>query len=154
MSSSVLIILVVFAIPIFFIFRWAFNEYEIRSQKNRKLITVISTIIASPVVYVGLLLIVVHSLSKYAKSDFDHDEWRTNVEERYKFSDDIIKSEMLIGKTKTEVIQILGDDYFASNAGGIYYILGFLPGLFKIDPDILDIKFENGIVVNINQYQS
>ena len=32
----------------------------------------------------------------------------------------------------------------------ISYELGYVLGLFNIDPDYLDIKLENGIVVSVN----
>ncbi len=58
---------------------------------------------------------------------------------------------MLIGKTKSDVIQILGSEYSISNENHLSYELGIKPGLFNIDPDYLDIKFENEVVLSVNQ---
>ena len=63
-------------------------------------------------------------------------------------SKNIIKSEILIGKTKEEVIELLGNGYQDYGENHIGYYLGFVPRMFNIDPDILDIYFENGKVVD------
>ena len=69
-------------------------------------------------------------------------------------SNDIIKSEILIGKTKEEVIELLGDDFYTYNENHIAYDLGFVPGLFNIDPDVLDIYFEKGKVIKVDQHET
>ena len=38
-----------------------------------------------------------------------------------------------------------------STESTIFYDVGFLPGLFNIDPDIIEIKFLNGEVVEVVQ---
>jgi len=58
----------------------------------------------------------------------------------------------LIGKTKDEVIELLGDDFYSYDENHIVYDLGFVPELLNIDPDVLDIYFENGKVVKVRQY--
>ena len=98
-------------------------------------------------------MIWIFSISYYPTSDFDKDEWNSNVEERFIMSEDIIESEILIGKTREEVIQMLGNDFITNNESEITYELGHVPGLFNIDPDYLDIKLENGKVISVNQYE-
>ena len=66
-------------------------------------------------------------------------------------SDDMIKSKMLIGKTEEEVLGLLGKDYLDYDENRITYYLGFAPGIAPIDPDILEIYFENGKVVEVIQ---
>ena len=67
-------------------------------------------------------------------------------------SEDIIESKLLIGKTKQEIVELLGDDYYSYNENHIAYDLGFVPGLLNIDPDVLDIYFENGKVIKVDQH--
>jgi hypothetical protein len=129
------------------------KRLNIGNIKNRKYIAIIPTLILSPIIYFGLVMIWIFSISYYPTDDFNQNEWNTNVEERYKMSEDIIESEMLIGKTRDEVIQILGNNFSSNDENRISYELGYVPGLFNIDPDYLDIKLENGIVVSVKQYE-
>ena len=69
-------------------------------------------------------------------------------------SEDIIDSEMLIGKTKEEVINLLGKGYSLYDDNWIAYYLGFVPGWIGIDPDVLDIYFKHGKVVRVGQHES
>lgn len=69
-------------------------------------------------------------------------------------SDNIIKSKMLIGKTKKQVIELLGDKYFVYNKNHYSYYLGMVPGINNIDPDVLDVYFESDIVVRVGQHES
>ena len=66
--------------------------------------------------------------------------------ERYEMSQDIIESELLIGKTKKEVEKKLGPgkDMKENNKA---YMLGFSPGIANIDPPVPLIYFENDRVV-------
>jgi hypothetical protein len=154
MSPEVPIIVLILAIPTYFICKWIMTKLKIGEEKNRKLLALIPTVILSPIIYVGLVVIWFFSISYYPSNDFDKNEWESNVEERYEMSEDIIESEMLIGKTKDEVIQILGNDFSLNTEKRLSYELGFAPGLFNIDPSYLDIKFENGKVISVHQYES
>ena len=153
MSPEVPIIVLILAIPTYFIIKWAMKKLKIGNINNRKYIAIIPTLILSPIIYFGLVLIWIFSISYYPTNDFNQNEWNTNIEERYKMSEDIIKSKMLIGKTRDEVIRILGNNFSSNDENRISYELGNVPGLFNIDPDYLDIKLENGIVVSVNQYE-
>jgi hypothetical protein len=153
MSIEVPIIILILAIPTYFICKWIIKRLKIGNDNNRKFIAVIPTIILSPIIYFGLVMIWIFSVSYYPTSNFDQNEWKSNIEERYKMSEDIIESEMLIGKNRDEVINILGNNYSTNNENRLSYELGFVPGLFNIDPDYLDIKFENEIVISVNQYE-
>ena len=105
--------------------------------------------------YVAIGLILIYSIFYYPKIPFNQQEWSKNTEERYKMSSDIIKSEMLIGKTKAEVIELLGEEDFYSgddkDENHMIYYLGYVPGIASIDPDILEIFFEDGKVVEVSQ---
>jgi len=94
------------------------------------------------------------SASYYLSHDFDKQEWVTNVKERYKMSENIIETKILIGKTKEEITKLLGQDFYSYNENPIAYELGFVPGLSNIDPDVLDIYFENGKVTKVEQNQT
>lgn len=153
MSPEVPIIILILAIPTYLICLWVMKKLKAGTDKNRKWLALIPTIILSPLIYVGLIMLWIFSISYYPTNDFDQTEWNSNVEERYKMSEDIIESRILIGKTHNEVIEILGTDFSSKNERSITYELGHVPGLFNIDPDYLEIKLENGIVVSVYQYE-
>jgi hypothetical protein len=153
MSFEVPITIIILAIPTYFICKWIIKRLKIGNDTNRKFIALIPAIILSPIIYFGLVMIWIFSVSYYPTSDFDQNEWKSNIEERYKMSEDILESEMLIGKNRDEVINILGNNYSTNNENRLSYELGFVLGLFNINPDYLYIKFENEIVVSVNQYE-
>ncbi len=154
MSPEVYLIVIILAIPIYLLSKWALKKMKLGTVKNRKFLALIPTVILSPILYVGIIMIWILSMSYYPKSDFDQKEWMQNKEERYKMSGDIIDSELLIGKTKDEVIELLGNDYYSYHEDYMAYDLGFVPGLFNIDPDVLDIYFEKGKVVKVDQHET
>ncbi len=90
----------------------------------------------------------------YPTRNFDETVWRTDKEKRYEMTSDIIDRELLIGKTKEEIEKTLGGDYFKYNESHWGYGVGFVPGLFNIDPDILDIHFKDGKVESVGQHES
>ena len=153
MSPEVPIIVLILAIPIYFICKWLMTRLKVGNKRNRKFLAIIPTVILSPLIYVGLVMIWIFSISYYPTSDFDKNEWNSNIEERFKMSENIIESEILIGKTREEVIQMLGNDFITNNESEITYELGNVPGLFNIDPDYLDIKLKNGKVISVDQYE-
>ena len=154
MSPEVPIIILLLAIPIYFLCKWGLNKWRIGNPKNRKLTAIIPTIILSPIAYVGIILIWITAVSYYPTQKFNKAEWDTNVEERYTMSKNIIESEMLIGKTQEEVIELLGDDYSTYQKEHIAYYLGFVPSIIGIDPDVLDVYFENGKVIKVDQHKT
>jgi outer membrane protein assembly factor BamE (lipoprotein component of BamABCDE complex) len=96
----------------------------------------------------------IFSLSYHPTNDFDKEKWFADKETRYELSEDIIESEMLIGKTKSQVRQILGDENNTDQSDHWSYYLGFRPGLANIDPDVLDIEFKDGKVLRVGQHET
>jgi hypothetical protein len=136
--------LFIFSIPLYYFWRWLYKKFI--SDKTKMLIaTLFSTLISTPIVLKGLILLFFIYVSYYPKIDFDRAKWIAEPNKRYQMTESIIQSKMLIGKTKEEVKVLLG-----SGEQGAYYI-GFLPGGFSIDPDILGIQYKNGKVVKVSQ---
>ena len=154
MSIEVPIIVLILAIPIYFLSKWILKKWNFGNEKNRKYLAIIPSVVLSPIVYIGLIYLWIFSISYYPTNDFDKQTWESNPEERYKMSEDIIESEILIGKTKQEIVELLGNDFYSYSENHIAYGLGFVPGLFNIDPDVLDIYFENGKVTKVGQHET
>jgi hypothetical protein len=152
-SIEVYFILILLGIPTFFFWRWLFKKY-IQADKTRKIAVWVATIILTPVIYISIVMLYVFSVSYYPTHDFDKRRWLTDEDNRYELSDDLIKSKMLIGKTKNEVRLLLGNE--TENQDSVntwYYGLGYRPGLFNIDPSYLEIEFQNNKVLDVEQYK-
>lgn len=152
MSIEVPIIILILAIPTYFSFKWILKKLNVGNEKNRKYVAFIPTVFFSPIIYIGLIYLWIFSISYYPSNDFDQTEWKTNTEERYKMSEDIIESKILIGKTKQEIIELLGNDFYSYSENHIAYGLGFVPRLFNIDPDVLVVYLKNGKVIKVEQH--
>ena len=133
--------------------RWLFKKF-ITVDKTRKIATWAATLVATPLIYLGLVMLWLFSISYHPTHDFDKEKWFANKEKRYELSKNIIDSKMLIGKTKSEVRQILGDESNTDASDYWYYYLGFRPGFANIDPDVLDIEFKDGKVIKVGQHQT
>jgi len=150
----VILIILILAIPIYFLSKWILKKRNFGNDKNRKYLAIIPAVIFSPILYVGLIYLWFFSVSYYPTKDFNKQEWESNPQERYKMSENIIDSKILIGKTKKEIVKLLGNDYYSYTENHIAYGLGFVPGLFNIDPDVLDIYFENEKVIKVGQHET
>lgn len=152
-SIEVYFILPVLGIPTFFIWRWILKKF-IKVDKTRKIATWTATIVSTPLFYVGLIMLWFFSMSYYPNHDFDQQKWFADKEKRYELSEDILDSKMLIGKTKLEVRQLLGDEGNKDESDDWNYYLGFRPGFANIDPEVLDIEFKDGKVVKVEQHET
>lgn len=137
---------------LFFMWRWIFKRF-VKSQRTRTIATWLATIVSAPIIYIAVVLIWLSSMSYYPSRDFDKEKWFADKEKRYELSEDLIDSRILLGKTKQQIRQLLGDEGNKDESNYWTYYLGFKPGL-SIDPDVLDIYFEDGRVVRVAQHQS
>jgi hypothetical protein len=107
LSIEVYFILLIIAIPIFFFWRWLLKKY-IKSDKTRKIATWSATLIATLVIYVGLIMFFMFGITYTPSKDFDKSQWLSDKEGRFKMAKDIISSKMLIGKDTNQVKELLG----------------------------------------------
>lgn len=145
------IILIIIAIPIYFIFHWSLIKI-IKDTKTRTITSWVSTILLTPIIYFGTMWLFIAYMFYYPNRAFDRKKWLKDNEKRYELSKDLIENQLLIGKSKLQVKEILGlDSNCEENDIWIFY-LGFTPGL-GIDPDVLKITFKNGKVIEVEQYE-
>lgn len=152
-SIEVYVILAILGVPTFFVWRWLLKKI-VKTDNTRKMATWIATVVTTPFIYVGLIILWIFSISYHPTHDFDQDQWFADKESRYELSEDIIDSNMLIGKTKSEVRQLLGDEGNAEESDYWYYYLGLRPGFANIDPDVLTIEFKQGKVIRVGQHET
>ena len=153
LGIEVYIINLIIAIPVFFLLRWILRKI-IKNGKIQKVTTWIGTLISTPIIYIGLIILWITIMSYYPSVEFDKAKWDTDKEKRYEMSEDIIQSNMLIGLTKQEVIELLGIEENKIESNLWYYYLGFVPRFLSIDPDVLTIKFVNGKVTEVGQHET
>ena len=154
LDFSVYLINLVISIPTFFLLRWTLKKIVKADDTLRRIITCAGTIILTPIIYVGLIAAFLFYISYYPTRKFDETVWRTDKEKRYEMTQDIIDNELLIGKTKNEIMKTLGDDFFKYDENHWGYDVGFVPRLLNIDPDILDIHFKDDKVESVGQHES
>lgn len=81
-SIEVYFIILILAIPTFFVWRWIFRKY-IEDKKKQNIATWTATLIATPIIYVGLVMLWIFSISYYPSNDFDKQKWLGDKEKRY-----------------------------------------------------------------------
>ena len=99
-----------------------------------------------PVIYLGWIV----TIFSYPSRDFTPEKWAEQKERRYEFSKDLIESKILLGRSRSEIIQLLGKEGNDDQKDIWSYYLGFTPGL-GVDPDMLQIVFREGNVIEVRQ---
>ena len=140
---NVIIINLILAIPTFFLVILISKKSNPTWNRLRNPLLWLTTFFVTPIVYVGLIFTWISIETYYPEKEFDKEKWAENVEKRYKYADDLVDNEKLIGLTRQEIKEILGEPEYESKSSMTYYI-GFSPRhIFGIDPDYLEIEFKN-----------
>lgn len=95
------------AIPAYFVFKWLFKKV-LKNNKTRIVTTWIATLITIPITCFGLFVLLIFYITYTPTRDFNKAKWQTNKEKRFEMADDLIKSNMLIGKDTTQLKLTLG----------------------------------------------
>ncbi|MBC2844307.1 hypothetical protein [Winogradskyella flava] len=92
-----------------------------------------------------LAFIVSMSLIWLFEERFSTEQWLENPAQRYKMVDDLIESQILIGKTKDEVAGVLGQPNLRSpeERDAFAYSIGEHPSFFESKREMLVITFVN-----------
>ncbi|MBO6605633.1 hypothetical protein [Psychroserpens sp.] len=82
---------------------------------------------------------------------FDETRWQNDPFSRYKMSKDIIENGRFIGKSKAEIIQLLGQAETSTLTGKehLVYPLGKAPSFFESKDERLVIIFQNDTVTKV-----
>ena len=155
-----IILTIILSIPIYFILRWSLKKIKIGNDKSRKYIALLPYFIFLPIIFywthrlVILLFIFLILNSSEKEKPFNVNEWRTETENRHTMSKDIIDSKLLVGKTKDEVVDLLGNDFIEYEDNYIEYDLGIVQlNLYKSGLVVLNIYFENDIVCKVMKHR-
>ena len=151
---EVIIINIILAVPTFFLVQLIFKKVNPSWTRLKSPFLWLTTIFATPVIYVGLIFTWISIETYYPKRDFDKEKWAINIEKRYEYADDLVDNEKLIGLSKQEIKEILGEPESETENSMTYY-LGFSPRHFiGIDPDYLEINFKDNKAKTTRIYTS
>jgi len=83
------------------------------------------------------------------EEQFDQDEWHSSPSRRYKMVDDIIDDKLFIGKSKSEIIEVLGRpvDPMQSEKDILNYKIGTPPSFSEHKREELIFVFENAVAI-------
>ncbi|MCA8831150.1 hypothetical protein [Hymenobacter pini] len=143
----------------FFVWRWLVSKIPNNNSIHKNAFSIFMVICTSPVVFFVVLYLCLFSSVYYYKYGFDSRGWLKNPEKRYEMTTDMIESKMLIGKTKEEVSELLGDErrleWTKDGLDCWQYYIGDKPTLgADLDPDAIDVYFKNGKVVQVYEHET
>ncbi|MGB1307332.1 MAG: hypothetical protein ACPG6B_00375 [Oceanihabitans sp.] len=98
-----------------------------------------------------LASIISYFLIQANEKQFDATAWHASPLTRYKMAKAIVESNMLIDKTKTEVITLLGNTKPSTLHGKehLVFALGTAPSFFEAKPETLVVIFENNKAIKV-----
>lgn len=87
------------------------------------------------------------------EKDFTQGEWHSKPQERYQMVDDIIESQLFIGKSKTEILSLLGepDAIFDNTRLRLVYKLGNAPSFESRKEAELVITLKDDSVIKVTE---
>jgi len=108
-SSSNWYFLLAIVILLYLIINWLVGKF-IKNKALKAFITAVSASFLTPIVYYFFVAIFISILfyEYHPELKFNSTEWTENKDERHHMRKDLIESKLLIGKTKSEVVEILG----------------------------------------------
>ncbi|MCB0382668.1 MAG: hypothetical protein KDD05_05040 [Psychroserpens sp.] len=134
----------------------------VRTIDKRKWLTVLVSLIITPFIYFYGVYPMINIFSNYHHQKYFSSElWIEKPSLRYELTDDLIASNLLIGKTKTEVESLLGpyewlswNDTIKDHDNNKWnYSLGIEPGAFNTEKECIEIVFNNDKVTSINPFK-
>ena len=101
----------------------------------------------------ALAIVISYFVLEANEIQFDQTQWNSSPLTRYKMSKDVVESNMLYGKTKDEIISLLGSAIPSTLEGKehLIYSLGTPPSFFENKEEKLVVIFEDNKVINVIQ---
>lgn len=148
MSAEVPVIIVLIAIPTFFILGWILKRF-IKNKQTRNWTLIAGTVIIAPLLYLVFVLAFFSYLSIKPQHEFNKEKWLADKHSRFEMRDDIIESKILIGKSKSEIIDLIGKPESKDTTELWKYYLGMSEAGFGVQINYLEITFENRKVSDV-----
>jgi hypothetical protein len=148
LSFEVYIICFIISIAAFFLLKWGLKRF-IKAGKTRAFVAATGALVVTPFCYFALVSLFILFISFTPSRNFDSAKWRDNREDRFQMADDIIKSNLLIGKDTSQVKQILGEPLRGVYKDSYFYDMGYgVAGIGFLFHGLV-IKFQRNKVVSV-----
>lgn len=143
---------------IVFILAWLF----IKTIGDNKWISLLITLVATPLLYFYLFYPIVNIFSDYYhQKHFNAENWKEYPELRFEMMDQVYNNKQLIGKTKSEIKKDFGtaewygwDDSIKANSKDQWnYNMGFKPGAFNKQQECIEFQFKKDTLAALKIYQ-
>ena len=130
----------------------------VRTIDNRKWLTLVISIFLTPIIYFYAFYPMINIFSNYHHQKyFDELSWKELPELRYEMLKNILDTNVLLGMTKLEIKDALGNyewlgwNYETNTEDHNYwnYSIGIKPGAFNEHKEILSLHFKNDKVIKI-----
>lgn len=154
MGFDAILIMLVISIVIFLIGFLILRKRQPTKNHYKNPILWITTIVSTPLIYIGLIFLWITIATHYPQRDFNQEKQIKDKETRYEYADDLVDNEKLIGQTKAQILGLLGAPDNETEMTMTYYI-GFSPRHFiGIDPDWIEIELKNGKAINVRIFNN
>lgn len=134
----------------------------VRTIDKRKWLTLLVSIVLTPIIYFYVFYPMINIFSNYHHQKYFSSElWIEKPALRYELADHMIVSEMLLGKSKSEVESLLGkaewltwDEAAKSHDNNRWnYSLGIEPGAFNEEKECIELVFNEDKLEKIKSYK-
>lgn len=160
LSIEVYFILFLVGVINYFFFRWLFTAIIKVDKVTREGVTWILTIAGTPILYVALVILFFHATSYTPSLDFEAELWATQTHKRFQMAEDLIDSEVLMGKDTTQVKDLLGDPgrygrcIWKKNSVNTWtYSMGAGGGVLGFLSHELALKFDQNKVIQAEHFE-
>lgn len=136
------LIQLILLVPSFYFYQWILSKTKLTAVKTYSYVCTILI----PIILTYLFInINTQYIAPWVRSEkFDSQKWKTNEQHRYRMINDIMNSNLLMGKTKVEVITLLGN---TTEEGPCNDCIGYSTNEpdqgFSIDHQVLEINFDS-----------
>lgn len=143
-----ILIQIILLIPSFYLYCWIFRKTKLTAVKTYSYVCTF----LFPMILTWLFInINTKYIAPWIPSEkFDPKTWKSDDKQRYRMVNDIIENKLLIGKTKDEVISLLGNDTEEGPCTDCMGYSTYEPDQgFSIDHEVLEINFEQNRVTSV-----
>ena len=133
----------------------------VKTIDKRKWLSVLVSLVLTPLVYFYVFYPILNIFSSYHHQKYFNSEvWIEKPSLRFEMTENILKSDTLIGKTKPEIQKLLGtyewlswNDTIKNHDENLWnYALGLKPGALNNKKECMTIVFKDGKVLDIETY--
>lgn len=133
----------------------------VKTIDNRKWLSVLVSLVLTPLVYFYVFYPILNIFSSYHHQKYFNSEvWIEKPGLRFEMTENILKSDTLIGKTKPEIEKLLGtyewlswNDTIKNHDENLWnYALGLKPGALNNKKECMTIVFKDDKVSDIETY--